>query len=297
MCESKVCTKCGIEQPLDNFYEQKTRKTKYRSICKTCSKLQDNERIEKFIYVKITEKYCKQCNTIKSVTEFYKNKRIKDGYSSACKQCSDKSKKDRANNYTKSSKNIIEKRCTKCNIIKPVSKFRLYKYNKDGYSYICTSCMKQLYKIKYRHKPLYGNVVHNIDNTKQCTMCKEIKNTREFYKNKYNKDGLEYICKKCSNKKNKKCRQQNPELYKMFDRKQRAIRKNFGYNPINKSFKFSDAHHLHLENNNAFVILIPRWLHKLYGHKPTTWKNMDTINAIALDFWINEELYKDLYEL
>lgn len=93
MCESKVCSKCGIEKSLDQFYKRKSSKTGYYSECKTCHDLQRYEYIDNLVYIEITEKYCKRCNTIKPIIDFYKNKRIKDGYSSSCKLCSDKSKK------------------------------------------------------------------------------------------------------------------------------------------------------------------------------------------------------------
>ena len=35
-------------------------------------------------------------------------------------------------------------------------------------------------------------------NKKRCSKCHEIKIQTEYYKNKKNRDGLEYICKRCS---------------------------------------------------------------------------------------------------
>ncbi len=61
---------------------------------------------------------------------------------------------------------------------------------------------------------------------------------------------------------------------------------------INSNRIRSHKHHLHIENNHNFVIYIPDWLHMLYKHDPNSWKNMDTINAIALDYWINENTYE-----
>jgi len=36
---------------------------------------------------------------------------------------------------------------------------------------------------------------------KKCNRCKQEKDKKEFYKNKYRKDGLEYVCKICFKKK------------------------------------------------------------------------------------------------
>lgn len=291
MCGSKICSKCGIEKLIDQFYNKKNSKDGHQSECKTCHNLRRYEYIEQLVYIETIEKYCKRCNTTKSVTEFYKNKRIKDGYSSACKQCSDKSKKNRASNFVKPSKNIIEKQCSKCNIIKSVLEFHIDRYSKDSYSTNCKDCANERTR---NNVIIYDNVTHSANETKRCYCCKEIKSISEFYLNKKRKDGLTSICKTCSTEHNRNHRHKNPELYKTYDNK----RRNFGYNSINKMFNWSVAHHLHLENNHDFVIQIPFWLHRLYSHNSYTGKNMQTMNAITLDFWINEDsIYKNLYEL
>lgn len=40
--------------------------------------------------------------------------------------------------------------------------------------------------------------------TKVCSKCRKELPISEFYKNKYNKDGLQNLCKNCENKNNKK---------------------------------------------------------------------------------------------
>lgn len=32
----KICTKCKLEQPLENFKKEKSNKNKHRTICKNC---------------------------------------------------------------------------------------------------------------------------------------------------------------------------------------------------------------------------------------------------------------------
>lgn len=50
-----------------------------------------------------TEKMCTKCNSVKPLTEFYRNCRSKDGYAWSCKQCCradalyDKELQERAN--------------------------------------------------------------------------------------------------------------------------------------------------------------------------------------------------------
>lgn len=234
-------------------------------------------------------KVCSKCKIEKLLDDFHKHKLSKDGHRHECKECVSKIEKDRAEYYKNNLIIITEKRCSRCNIIKPVSEFNKKSYSKDGYSPACKNCASVL----YGHKIPYNNIKHDINDTKQCSGCKEIKNINEFYVNTYHKDGLCSRCKQCSDIRTKKYRQNNPAI----DRKHQAKRKNFGYKSINKTFNWCDSHHLHLENSHDFVINIPCWLHRLYRHNSFTWKEMDTINAIALDYWVNEEFYKELYEL
>ena len=64
-----------------------------------------------------------------------------------------------------------------------------------------------------------------------------------------------------------------------------------GFKPLNNRFECSHGHHLYLEDNLDFVIYLPDWLHRLHCHNRKTWEGMDTMNAIALDYLINEDLY------
>jgi len=63
-------------------------------------------------------------------------------------------------------------------------------------------------------------------------------------------------------------------------RKYNAIRKQFGFIPLNKYFKGSEAHHVDLER----VIYIPEKLHRSVWHSVTLNINMDKINKLAFEF-------------
>jgi len=61
-----------------------------------------------------------------------------------------------------------------------------------------------------------------------------------------------------------------------------------GFIPLNSCFYGAHTHHLHIENNASFCVYIPDWLHKFYRHNAKNGRGMDTINAVALDFWLSE---------
>ena len=86
-------------------------------------------------------------------------------------------------------------------------------------------------------------------------------------------------------------RKNNYEQYKQQIKDHRG----FGFVSINSKFNDSDGHHLHLENRTDFVIFIPKFIHKLYYHNSNKPETMDSINAVALDWFLNESLYNELY--
>ena len=62
---------------------------------------------------------------------------------------------------------------------------------------------------------------------------------------------------------------------------QRAARRRMlGFIPLNQSFNDSEPHHIDKEH----VIYIPRKLHRSIPHNVFTGKNMDKINALALEY-------------
>ena len=67
------------------------------------------------------------------------------------------------------------------------------------------------------------------------------------------------------------------ESYKKHTHKRR---RHLGFNPLNKWFEKSDAHHINFND----VIYIPKELHKSISHNIWTGKNMALINSVAYQF-------------
>jgi len=152
------------------------------------------------------KKRCTKCKDIKEVTEFYKNKKIKCGYDSWCKECHDNKKSlyySQSLYYQKSPKTIEreellkdnKKRCTKCKDIKSLDSFSPDKNAKCGHSSWCRECHKDN-KRKNRHKehlirkeknPEYYLLREERKKLLQqgkykCYSCKEIKELSKFHK-------------------------------------------------------------------------------------------------------------------
>ena len=103
------------------------------------------------------------------------------------------------------------KRCTKCKKLKSKSEFSKNRKNKDGLRFWCKKCERE-YKRRYYRKNRGGvkkclryeerhRIVSRVKQ-KRCSRCKKWKAESEFYKDRLRKDGLQFLCKKCSKKAN-----------------------------------------------------------------------------------------------
>ena len=99
----KKCTKCENILPFSYFTKRGDNKALYRSWCKHCRNKENREYMKRIKYgenytdapntdvpnpnVPMSKK-CRDCNEVKPISEFYKNKNNKDKYENFCKKCS-----------------------------------------------------------------------------------------------------------------------------------------------------------------------------------------------------------------
>lgn len=144
-----------------------------------------------------TEKKCPVCNQILPIENFIKNRSTYDGVSTYCRQCNSLKRKEKLQNLitTKNYKIVTEKKCRTCQQIKPIDNFIKDKYSIDGHVRRCKECSKVKDK---ETRDVIKNQEKIIPETKQCSRCKKVFSKIEFYKDKYNIDGLFTYCKKCA---------------------------------------------------------------------------------------------------
>lgn len=87
----------------------------------------------------------------------------------------------------------------------------------------------------YNPKPSINCQLHE----KYCGTCKLIKNKDEFNKNSSNKDGLNTICRKCSNNRSKKYYSENPDYHRKNVKKRN---KKIHFNIRKKIFEYLKDH-------------------------------------------------------
>lgn len=111
--ESKVCTKCGLDLPLDEFYKNSGGKGGKTAACKTCIKADvrrragRNEELRKErrkaiaeagAYVKLAEKWCTRGKHMVPIDGFHNDRGSIDGKQQWCKECqAQRQREDREN--------------------------------------------------------------------------------------------------------------------------------------------------------------------------------------------------------
>jgi hypothetical protein len=114
-----------------------------------------------------------------------------------------------------------KKRCSKCGIRKPYSQFYKHPNTRDELHPYCKECNNKKQKeFIEKYKEINENRdPYNPKETKECSNCnKELPKTKRYWgKRKNAKDGLDYYCKECKNKKQKELIEKNKEINKNRD--------------------------------------------------------------------------------
>lgn len=130
----------------------------------------------------------------------------------------------------------MDKKCSKCQIVKSTDYFYKSSQTIDGFKYYCKKCelqyqqenrsitrkstnkwaSKNKQKIKLKNKRLQEkykkdneNVVHSCKQL-QCSNCLKTKNIKSFSKNSTNKNGYNFWCKLCLKKANQDYTKRHP---------------------------------------------------------------------------------------
>jgi hypothetical protein len=157
----KICNKCKIEKPLNNFPFRNKERGYLMPYCSPCNA--ERRKIIKINpdYKNIIDKYCSKCNINKSINDFYFDK-SKDNFSSVCKLCKSIIQK---NNRHKINERKRQYKKTSTTRIKENLQIRLYSLVKKNHNSNKLSkylgCSKDFF-INWIESQLYGRM--NMDN-------------------------------------------------------------------------------------------------------------------------------------
>ncbi len=169
-------------------------------------------------------KLCRGCVEFKSVAEFSRHKRYKDGRNPRCKDCQNPERA--ASRAKKREREYLErqglKRCKACEEVKSLSEFWRKKLGAGGLFARCKDCCRastDAERVRQRaRKQNRENAERNKGRvfdpreTKQCGRCEEVKSVAEFYRCSSRRDGLAGLCKRCYEAWKKERAAANPEL-------------------------------------------------------------------------------------
>ena len=148
----------------------------------------------------ITEKVCHRCDTLKSLTSFYKDSQKPDGRRPECAECHKARSRQLAINPPVQEG---EKTCTVCGELKPVTEYFARSRAANGRMSACKLCHElRLEAMATKDLP---------DGYRKCLECKEIRPVARF-PNAYNKPGgKHWLCHPCTSKRTGMSHKLHPE--------------------------------------------------------------------------------------
>ncbi|HCO95942.1 MAG TPA: hypothetical protein DIU00_18725 [Phycisphaerales bacterium] len=162
--KQKRCTKCKKWKDESEFGKDRARKDGLKIYCKGCNKayaLKRRRKIKKAVreYFRyedrhrvirgVKEKLCSSCKQWKYESQFYRNRRLKDGLELQCKECDSKRyernrKAGRRNLRYEDRHRVVngikQKFCRKCKRWKSESEFYKGRSKRDGLMDRCKKC-------------------------------------------------------------------------------------------------------------------------------------------------------------
>ena len=183
----KICKKCNIEKDINDFVKNKNCRDRHEGTCKECKNLIRQERYKNYCIEKgnnLAFKICSKCNAKKSIDEFAKDLKARDGRRNSCKQCDNKRialrKKYNKNNLNEAFWNLKAKSINKRADSKNITAQQLIQlYNKQNSE--CKYCHIELNGVFHidHKKSLSCGGEHNINNICfTCPDCNRLKHTR-----------------------------------------------------------------------------------------------------------------------
>lgn len=108
-------------------------------------------------------KHCRDCGLDKPVTDFYRNRRLKDGYARYCKPCMQRRQAASRLAHGVNPREVIveppgQKRCADCKETKPLAEFPPHRKERHGRHSYCLICNNR--RSKESRMRLHGGSRH-----------------------------------------------------------------------------------------------------------------------------------------
>lgn len=137
---SKQCVACGEVKQVAEFPNKTGASDGLQIRCRPCHKaFVANWRRTKADRERATEKRCPRCEVTKPGSDFSRSRKSSDGCAVYCKPCMAEWNRER-NPVVAGSKIVTEKRCPRCDEVKPASGFFRNSHTRDGLYGYCKPC-------------------------------------------------------------------------------------------------------------------------------------------------------------
>ena len=257
--QSKVCSRCKLPLPIDDFYRNPLARGGYQSQCKKCQIEAANElaaqrkieNITRSLQPKIcTNPNCKMLGVPQPPENFRKDNRSNTGLQRYCKDCHF-SKPTKNQRYTTLENGERLKVCGDCKVPQPFSEFNGDSRTRDEHYAYCKTCCKKYNEEQYqkhkekrarqsrewgkrnkdriqeRNKKVLDEYLQSVkdgatEKTKVCTRCKgEPQPFSNFPVSLEHNDGHSSHCKQCVTEQTSVIYHRNKEAISKLGREQR----------------------------------------------------------------------------
>jgi 5-methylcytosine-specific restriction endonuclease McrA len=229
--DTKCCSRCGEQLPLDMFSRSYTSKDSYTICCKKCYAEKKSLTFPPKETWPEGFRACTKCNEIKVLEEFYTDPKGRFGRMSVCMKCRSKAK-------PKPQAKEGYRFCTKCGEEKPATPeyFPIQKKNRSGIDSRCHICASKASQRWYEKKkiedPDYSKRIYwkDVEKSRQQNRTYYSRNivqhransVRKYYENieesrRKNREDY-YRHREDRKEKSRKWRQANPERYRDYNR-------------------------------------------------------------------------------
>jgi hypothetical protein len=141
---TKVCSQCGKEKKLSEFYNNAKAKDGKTSACKQCASERQRQYQKKQMSQYQELQKCVVCGEEKPLEKFDKDPSRSSGHKDKCKSCEEK------------------KKCKKCGRVLPLDEFYADPRTKNGHRSKCKTCMREEAINRQKDKPMKEEVTIKI---------------------------------------------------------------------------------------------------------------------------------------
>jgi Recombination endonuclease VII len=170
MTETKRCTRCRQQLPIDAFAIRRASPDGRQNYCRACAsewaRLHRPRKLKDAPDVGPGEKWCRRCESIKPLSQFARNKSAHDGHQGQCRSCAAAAyrlrRADKGHVSRPADVPAGHKFCRGCRRVLPVSEWSARINSNDGLAWQCKSCLTAKDRAKHLMRT-YGMSVEDLD--------------------------------------------------------------------------------------------------------------------------------------